>query len=70
MVEELNAAIREVFEEHGRTWNPRTGDGLWVEERDGQLMICDYHTAAPLSSAEATPEAVRRMAEEWIEATG
>jgi hypothetical protein len=59
----LNDVIDRVLQERGLT-----PGSLWVEEKpDGRLHICDYNASGPLTPDEATPDGIRRIAEEWAD---
>jgi len=70
--EELNWVIRQYLRRRGLNWDPVMGEGIWVEEYDGQLYICDHNWAAsygePLNEKEATPSGVLKIARAWVRA--
>jgi hypothetical protein len=64
---EANAIIDAVLKE----WGVRPGT-LYVEEHDGRLYLGDPNHAPrwgdPLTDAESTPDGIRQIAYQWLDA--
>jgi hypothetical protein len=58
----LNDVIDRTLRERGLT-----PGRLWVEVREDGLHICDYGASSLLTPEEATPDGIRRIAEEWAD---
>ena len=46
-----------------------TGPLLYVESRDGRLLLCDYNGSVPLDEQDALGGGIEEIARNWIEAT-